>query len=80
MKEYAILLLLSHVLGDFYVQTSYMAKKKKNSLKWVFFHGLAYWAVTLVVSIPVFSMWTFLFGSLCSALHLLIDILKTDFY
>ena len=33
-KVYFILLLLGHILGDFYIQTSKMDSKKEESLKW----------------------------------------------
>ena len=35
-REFFMLLLLSHVIGDFYFQTETMADKKTKSLKWVF--------------------------------------------
>ncbi len=34
-KEFLLLLLLGHVIGDFYVQTGSMAQKKEKSMKWV---------------------------------------------
>lgn len=37
-KVYFILLLLGHVLGDFYVQTREIAEKKRKSIKWVIIH------------------------------------------
>ena len=37
-----MLLLLGHVLGDFYLQTKGMAEKKEKNIKWVLFHCLGY--------------------------------------
>lgn len=34
-KEYFILLLLGHVLGDFYFQTKKMSDNKKKKFGWV---------------------------------------------
>lgn len=55
-KEYFLLLLLGHIIGDFYTQTSKVAKKKKDKLEWVFIHGLLYFLTVMVVSIPVMSV------------------------
>ncbi len=51
-KEYFILLLSGHILGDFYIQTSKIAEKKKNKMKWVLFHGLLYFLTVTVTGIP----------------------------
>ncbi|HKM21105.1 MAG TPA: DUF3307 domain-containing protein [Lachnospiraceae bacterium] len=75
-KEYFILLLLGHVLGDFYFQTKKMSDNKKQKFGWVILHGLTYGLVMVVIC--------FLFGqvklvvSACAAtlIHMLIDILK----
>lgn len=37
-----ILLLLGHIVGDFYVQTSNMAQKKAKQVSWVLIHCLIY--------------------------------------
>jgi len=75
-KEYFILLLLAHVIGDFYFQTSYMSKKKDSNMKWVIIHSLLYWLSTLLVLSPVFSINIFVIGTAAAALHAIIDILK----
>lgn len=43
-RECFIILLLGHVIGDFYFQTERMAIRKILSLKWVMFHSLWYCA------------------------------------
>lgn len=75
-KEYFILLLLAHAIGDFYFQTSYMSKRKDSSMKWVLTHSLFYWLSTLLVLSLVFSMNIFVMGTAAAALHAIIDILK----
>ena len=75
-KKYLMLLLFAHVLGDFYAQTSEMAKKKRDSFKWVMIHALTYWGVMFLVSVPVLSKQTFAFATISAVLHMVIDILK----
>jgi hypothetical protein len=76
LKEYFMLLLLAHILGDFYVQTDFMARKKCSRFKWILIHGVCYWSVVLLVSIPVMSWRVALFGSASAALHMAIDAAK----
>ncbi len=75
-KEYCILLLLGHVLADFYTQTAKVAEKKKVKVKWVFFHGLLYFLTLAVVSIPVISINILILDIVASILHFIIDIVK----
>lgn len=75
-KEYFILLLLAHVIGDFYFQTSYMSMRKDSSMKWLLTHSLFYWLSTLFVLSFVFSMNIFVLGTAAAVLHAIIDILK----
>lgn len=75
-KEYFILLLLAHVIGDFYFQTSYMSKKKDSSMKWVIIHSLFYWLSTLLILSSGFSINIFIIGTIAAVSHALIDILK----
>jgi len=75
-KEYFILLLLAHVIGDFYMQTGSMSKKKDSSMRWVIVHSLFYWLSTLLILSPVISMNIFVIGTIAAAAHAIIDILK----
>ncbi len=75
-KEYFLLFLLGHVLGDFYTQNSEMAEKKKNKLSWVFLHGSIYLLTFIVISIPFFSIEVMVMDVILSMLHLSIDIAK----
>lgn len=75
-KDYFMLLFFAHIVGDFYLQTNTIAKKKKQNFLWVLLHGLSYWIVVLAVSIPVMSLQVALFGSLSAVVHIMIDIAK----
>ena len=78
-REFFVLLLLAHLLGDFYVQTEPLAIKKQNQFRWVLLHSLLYWAATLLASLPAMSPTVFLFGGLSALAHLLVDALKYAF-
>lgn len=75
-REYFLLLLLGHVLGDFYLQTKGMAEKKEKSIKWVLLHCLCYCGTMILISLPIISYEIVLYVMIASILHLLIDILK----
>src|SRR5665647_337056 len=75
-KEYFVLLLLAHVIGDFYFQTGNMSRKKDSSMKWVIMHSLFYWLSTLLILSPGFSISIFIIGTIAAASHAVIDILK----
>lgn len=75
-KKYLLLLLLGHILGDFYTQTSKIAERKKTQFKWVLIHGLIYFFTIFVVSIPFISVGILILDIVASVLHVSIDILK----
>ena len=78
-KEYFIILLLSHILGDYYFQTDKMAKKKEKSFKWLIVHCIVYWLSFILISIPVFSFEMFLIDTIMAVLHFIIDSVKYYF-
>lgn len=79
-KEYYIIFLLAHVLGDFYFQTLSMANKKERSIKWILLHGISYmFAMLLVTAICSNKLILILMAILASALHLIIDLLKDQY-
>ncbi len=75
-KEYFLLLFLAHLIGDFYLQTDFIAEKKEKQFKWTIIHCLCYGLTVLVISLPVFSRPVALFGSLAALAHMFIDMIK----
>lgn len=75
-KEYFILLLLAHIIGDFYFQSEKMAKKKEMKIEWILLHSILYWGAFLGVSILVFSKELFVSGMVLSVIHMAIDFIK----
>ena len=68
--------LLAHLLGDFYFQSSNLAKKKKSNYAWLMFHGLAYLSAGLLTILPYYSTTLLINLIILAALHLTIDSLK----
>lgn len=75
-KEYLLLMLLGHILADFYTQTYSIAEKKREKLEWVFIHCFMYFLTVTIVSIPVISFKILLLDAVASLCHAIIDIMK----
>lgn len=72
------LIILGHIIGDFYLQTDKMAENKKKSMKYMIMHCLIY-ALLMAIIIFLLSsniMQTLLITGLILVTHLLIDIIK----
>lgn len=72
------LILLGHIIGDFYVQTDKIAEKKKSSIKYMLIHCLMY---TIVMGICFYILSRKIEGTLIISIfvflsHLSIDLLK----
>lgn len=75
-KGFLCILLLGHVLGDFYAQTQNMAEKKGKQFRWVCVHGICYWVVQLLLITPIWS-WEFAGAITVGAItHFVIDAFK----
>lgn len=75
-KVYLILLLIAHILADFYIQTEKMTHRKDKSYKWVLIHSLYYLIIMFLVGLPIISDNVIIAAITASAFHLLIDMLK----
>ncbi len=70
---YLLLLLIAHVLGDFYFQTEKMAQEKMYKYSAVVMHSLEYLLVAICTMIPVMSLDMFCIATCLSLFHFLID-------
>ena len=75
-KNIILLLLLGHVIGDFYTQSRKMSDNKEKRLKWVVLHGIVYFIMMILVSVPIMSNSIFITDIAVSIMHLLIDVAK----
>ena len=75
-KQFLMILLLGHILGDFYIQTNKMAERKENRIKWVLLHCISYWCAMLLVILPVLSWQMAAAVTAAASMHLLIDCIK----
>lgn len=55
-KKYFLILLLEHILGDYYFQTDKIAKDKSSKFSGVLKHSILYGIATLTAIVPVFSI------------------------
>ena len=69
-------LLMAHVLGDYYFQNEELADRKKKSYKGVMTHSLVYLAVMMVFTIPYLNLCTLLLGVTAGVLHFVVDTAK----
>lgn len=75
-----VLILLGHVLADFYMQSRDVAQRKREKPRYMLVHCLLYAACMLLFSIFVFSWTNFLWAWLLIAgSHALIDVLKARY-
>lgn len=75
-KNYLMLFLLGHVLGDFYFQTEGMIKKKEENVNWVLLQGICYWITMLFIGLLTNSNIVKMALSIAALLHLIVDVLK----
>jgi len=54
-KDYILVLVLAHILGDFYFQNTFIAKKKIEKFKYYLLHCVLYGIAVLLVFIPVWD-------------------------
>ena len=75
-KDIWLLLFIGHVLGDFYFQSSSLAKEKETSIKKLGFHCLFYFAAMVGVTLPILNRSLLPIILVLSFLHFVIDGLK----
>ena len=76
VEKYLIILLIAHILGDFYFQTEKLAKLKEERYTGVLIHSFEYWSVSVCVMIPMINLDMLLASTCLSLFHLLIDSVK----
>ena len=74
--EYLLLLLLGHILGDFYFQTEIIAKLKDQKYMGVLWHSLEYFGAGILVMLPVFSVEMLSAALFAAIMHFVIDTIK----
>lgn len=71
------ILLIAHLVGDFFLQSSVMAEKKKKEFKFLFIHSIIYSAVFLVVCFIFLKPgYAALAMSVISVTHFIIDFVR----
>ena len=75
-KVYVEVLLLGHIIGDFYLQSNDMAEKKEKEFSWVIKHSAFYASAIFLILIPFMSVKVCGLAALISILHFIIDAVK----
>lgn len=79
-KEYLLILILSHILADFYFQTNKIAKGKKKKAKWLFLHCMLYMLLMFLMTLCFFSeFYPVIGGIVAGVVHFVIDSIKYCF-
>lgn len=76
MTEYLLILGTAHVLGDFYLQTEKIAKRKEEKYVGVLLHCLEYCGASLLVILPIFSVDLILAVMCMGVSHFVVDTVK----
>lgn len=76
IKVVLFLFLIGHILGDFYFQSSNLAKEKDTSFAKLLDHSFLYMFAMFIVSIPVFSSEVIKIAFFLSIAHFIIDLIK----
>lgn len=79
-KEIFLLLLLSHVIGDYYFQNESMAEQKNEHFSVLIKHSVIYAVACLIIIIPVFNQKLLIAAVALSASHFIIDSLKFCYF
>ncbi len=75
-KEYFLICLLIHILGDYYFQSERLAEQKVKSVKKLVRHLSLYLLAGVLIILPVFSGDIFRSVLVLAATHAVIDIIK----
>lgn len=73
IKQIVSILLLGHLLGDYYWQTPAMASRKEKDYKAVLWHCLCYTLANLALILPFANSGLYIWSILSSGLHWLVD-------
>ena len=77
IKVILTLFLIGHFIGDFYLQSSDLAKKKNTSLKKLFKHSALYLLSIVFFITPIFSFSMLKWALVISLTHFIIDFFKS---
>src|SRR6056297_760808 len=74
-----LLLCLGHLLGDFVLQNSKIARGKSEHFSWLFLHSMIIWICSACLIIPAWTLHNLLIISGLAGIHFGIDMIKLCF-
>ncbi len=75
-KETLSVLIIGHIIGDYYLQTNKLSEDKKEILNKVFIYNLIYFITMAVVVIAILDINVLKWAGLLSLIHFLVDLIK----
>jgi len=75
-RSFFLILIIAHVLGDFYFQSNKLAEKKQKDHRFVLMHSLLYLVVLCICIIPFWSNSLFIAILVLAVAHLITDSCK----
>lgn len=75
-KNIFLILLLAHILGDFYFQSENLAKSKNKSFHKLLIHSSIYALICFVINIIITNEWMIVVTIISASTHFIIDIIK----
>jgi len=75
-RSFFLVLIIAHVLGDFYFQSNKLAEKKQKDYRFVLLHSLLYFAALCICIIPFWSISLFVTILVLAVAHLITDSCK----
>ena len=75
-KECFVLLLLAHIISDFYLQSVGMEDRKSVKKQELIRHCVIYWIVMIMLLLFAMSYNLLLFGTIAVFVHAIIEIIK----
>ena len=75
-KEYFLIYLIAHMLGDYYFQNERLAELKNINISKLILHIGIYLFVCIVVIVPVFSAKILISAVVVASIHAIIDLVK----
>ena len=76
LKEYVLLLLVSHLLGDFIFQSEKWTKSKTEKFRYVLLHSSVYAGTAFAISLPFFSKDWITALAIFTLSHFIVDSIK----
>ena len=70
------LLILCHIITDFYIQTDKLVKRKNEKTRFIFIHSIHFGIISIIFNLYFMNTWLFIYILILTFSHFIIDYLK----